>query len=182
MMDDSFWEQYADNAESHYNEEFAKFIGDLTISLKCSSVLEIGCNAGNDLKLFSESIKVNGLDYNEKIIDIAKKRFPAFDFKKGSVTNMPYEDSSIDLVFTHGFFNYLKDDMIDDAVAEMYRVAKKYIVNCEISNQNIAEKNNRKGRDMYKRWLEYNVKIISNVEMHEDIEPEKAVFVLVRKL
>ena len=34
---------------------------------------------------------------------------------------------------------------------------------------------------MYKRWLEYKVKIISNVEMHEEIDPEKTKFTLIKK-
>ena len=184
MMNDKFWEEYAQNAESHYNEEFAKFIRDLTTSLRCTSVLEVGCNAANDLKLFPETIEINGLDTNEKILDIARTRFPSFNFKKGSVTELPYENSTIDLVFTHGFLNYLEDDKVDKAIDEMYRVAKRYIVNCEILGEdNILDaKTNRKGRNTYKKWLEYKVKIISNVEMHEEIDSEKPRFLLVRKL
>ena len=184
IMDDKFWEEYASNAESNYNEEFSKFIRDLVTSLRCTSVLEVGCNAGNDLKLFPESVQVNGLDSNQKIIDISKARFPSFNFKVGSVTELPYEDNSIDLVFTHGFMNYLEDDKISKAVEELFRVAKRYIVNCELLGEDniIEEKTNRKGRNMYKKWLEYKVKIISNVEMHEEIDPEKPRFLLVRKL
>ena len=183
-MDDKFWEEYASNAESNYNEEFSKFIRDLVLSLRCTSVLEIGCNAGNDLKLFPELIQVNGLDSNQKIIDISKAKFPSFNFKVGMVTELPYEDDSIDLVFTHGFMNYLEDDKISKAVEELFRVAKRYIVNCELLGEDdvIEEKTNRKGRNMYKKWLEYKVKIISNVEMHEEIDPEKPRFLLVRKL
>lgn len=183
-MNREFWEEYAQNADSHYNEEFAKFIRDLVISLRCNSVLEVGCNAGNDLKLFPENMDVFGVDSNEKIIDIAKKRLPQVDFKNGKVTKLPFDDSSIDLTFTHSFFNYLEDNEIDDGVKELFRVSKKYIVNCEIFGEDniIEEQNNRKGRNMLKRWMEYKVKIISNVEMHEEIDPEKSKFVLVRKL
>ena len=35
---------------------------------------------------------------------------------------------------------------------------------------------------MLKRWINYKVKIVSNVDMHEDIEPEKVRFTLLRKL
>ena len=109
-MNKEFWEKYAQEADSHYNEEFAKFIRDLTTSLRCTSVLEVGCNAGNDLKLFPDTIEIHGIDSNEKIIEIAKTRIPSAKFQVGKVTELPYEDSSIDLVFTHGFFNYLEDD------------------------------------------------------------------------
>jgi hypothetical protein len=35
---------------------------------------------------------------------------------------------------------------------------------------------------MLKRWLDYKVRIVSDVDMHEDIEPEKKRFVLLKKL
>ena len=38
-----FWDKYADGNEARYNEEFAKFTRDLATSLRCTSVLEIGC-------------------------------------------------------------------------------------------------------------------------------------------
>ena len=183
-MNREFWEKYAEDADLHYNEEFAKFIRDLVLSLRCLSVLEVGCNAGNDLKLFTSNIDVNGLDSNEKIVEIAKKRNPHVNFKVGTVTKLPYDNSSIDLIFTHGFFNYLDDGQIEDGIKEIFRVSKKYIVNCEIygTNNVIDEKNNQKGRNMLEKWMNYKVKVISNVEMHEEIDPEKSRFVLVRKL
>ena len=183
-MDDKFWEEYADDAESHYNEEFAKFIRDLTLQLRCNNVLEVGCNAGNDLKLFPESIQVHGVDSNPKIIDKAQKRFPNFDFKTCSVTDLPFENSSIDMVFSHEFFNYLEDDKVNKGIDEIFRVCRRYVVNCELLGEDniIDEKSNRKGRNMYKKWLDYKVKIISNVEMHEEIDSEKPRFVLIRKL
>ena len=35
---------------------------------------------------------------------------------------------------------------------------------------------------MQKRWLDYKVKIVSNVDMHEEIDPDKSRFTLLRKL
>ena len=180
-MDDQFWSNCANNADSHYNEEFAKFIRNLTVSLKCNSVLEVGCNAGNDLTLFSKETKVFGLDYNDTIIEKARARNPSFDFTVGSSQKMPYEDTSMDIVFTHGFFNYLQDDLIDKSVSEIFRVAKAYIVTCEIAGNMIDKKDDRKSRDMLKRWSSYPLRVISNVEMHEDIDAEKPVFFLAKK-
>ena len=183
-MNKEFWEKYADDADSHYNEEFAKFIRDLTTSLRCTSVLEVGCNAGNDLKLFPDTIEVHGVDSNQKIIEKAKARFQSGNFKVGTVSELPYENSSIDMVFSHGFFNYLEDELVAKGIDEIFRVAKKYVVSCEVfGNDNIIDEvNSRKGRNMFQRWSEYKVKIISNVDMHEEIDPEQSKFVLVRKL
>ena len=181
-MNDKYWEEFAANADSNYNEEFAKFIHDLTVSLRCTSVLEIGCNAGNDLRLMGDGIAVYGVDSNPAIIGIARSRLESFNFRVGSATKLPFDDASIDLVFTHGFMNHLEDKDVDPAVAEIFRVSQKYAVNCELLEDGESSGVPYMGRDMYRRWLSYKVKIISNVEMHEDIDPAKPRFLLVRKI
>ena len=178
-----FWDKYADENEARYNEEFAKYTKDLATSLHCTSVLEIGCGTGIDLRLFPDTFKIYGIDLNDNALDIAKEKIPIANFKKGTITDLPFDDSSIDFVFTHQLLNYLDDDTLEKGVAEMYRVSGKYIMNCEKyeeTEKKIDE--NHKFRNMYKRWINYKVKIVSNVDMHEDIEPEKARFILLRKL
>ena len=98
-------------------------------------------------------------------------------------TKLPFEDSSVDFVFTHKLLNYLDDDTLDNGVSEMFRVAKKCIVNCELFGESEEMINDEmKFRNMQKRWLNYKVKVVSNVNMHEDIEPEQVRFTLLRKL
>jgi ubiquinone/menaquinone biosynthesis C-methylase UbiE len=182
--DFEFWKKYSEN--EMYNEEFAKFIRDLAISLKANSVLEIGCNIGNDLRLLPETMKVYGVDLNEWALEKAKNSLPAFEFKKGSITSIPYEDSSIDFVFTHNVLNYVPESDMTKSTCELFRVSRKYILNCELFSEG---EETIKGiltgcwyRNMYKRWLDFKVKIISDVQMHEDIEPKKPHFTLVRKI
>ena len=180
---EEFWKKYADENESRYNEEFAKFTKDLAISLRCTSVLEIGCGTGIDLRLFPDTFQIHGVDLNEYALDIAKEKFPVANFQKGSITDLPFEDSSIDFVFTHGLLNYLDEDTLKKGISEMHRVSGKYIMNCEVFSS-IEEKidENQTSRNMLKRWMDYKVRIVSDVDMHEDIEPEKKRFVLLKKL
>jgi ubiquinone/menaquinone biosynthesis C-methylase UbiE len=96
--DKEFWDNYAKENESRYNEEFAKFIRDLAISLRCKSVLEIGCGTGIDLRLFPDTLEVHGIDLNDLALDMAKKNGTAHDFKKGSITKLPFADSCIDFI------------------------------------------------------------------------------------
>ena len=181
--DKEFWDKYTKENEARYNEEFAKFTRDLAISLRCTSVLEIGCGTGIDLRLFPDSFKIHGLDLNEKALEVAKEKFPIGEFKKGSITDLPFEDSSIDFVFTHQLLNYLDDDILEKGVAEMYRVAGKYVMNCEKFQEDEKQiDKHHKFRNMQNRWLDYKVRIVSNVDMHEEIEPDKARFTLLRKL
>ena len=180
--DEEFWNKYANENESKFNEEFAKFVRDLVVSLRCTSVLEIGCGTGIDLRLFPETFDVHGIDLNDTALDIAKK-ISKFDFRKYSITELPFEDSSIDFVFTHQLLNYLEDDVLEKGISEMYRVSGKYIMNCERYDESEKQINrDSKYRNMQKRWLDYKVRIISNVDMHEEIEPDKSRFTLLRKL
>jgi len=184
--DINYWNKYTDKNESNYNEVFAKFIRDLATSLRAINVLEVGCNTGNDLQGFSENFEVHGLDMNERALDIAIQRFPSFKFKNGSITEMPYEDSSIDFVFTHNVLNYIPEKEMDKTINELYRVSRKYILNCELFDENESPIDDNEvsswNRNVCKRWVNFKVKIISDVDMHEDIESQKPRFTLIRKV
>ena len=186
MYDTNFWNKYTEDDESNYNEEFAKFIRDLALSLKAKNVLEVGCNTGNDLSAFPQDFEVHGIDLNENAIEKAKKKFSSFKFQKASVVKIPFSDSSIDFVFTHNVLNFIPDEEIPQGVNELFRVSNKYILNCELfdeyeSSMDIIE-TKAKHRNMLKRWSDFKVKIISHVDMHEDIDPKKTRFTLVRKI
>lgn len=187
-MDDAYWERMAAKAGANANAEFGRFISGLAVQLHCASVLEIGCNAGNDLLQFPSQVSVHGLDSNPRIAEAARRRLPAgADVRVGSVLTMPFADASVDLVFTHGFFNHLEDGLVDAGVAEAFRVSARYVACCEVlgSGEGAAIEGAPTpcwGRNMYRRWLEHKVKIISNVQMHEDIDPAQPRFVLVRKV
>jgi len=72
------------------------------------------------------------------------------------------------------------------AVNELFRVSNKYILNCELFEENESSMNidetNAKYRNMLQRWSDFKVKIISHVDMHEEIDPKKTRFTLVRKI
>jgi ubiquinone/menaquinone biosynthesis C-methylase UbiE len=183
IYNEEFWNKYSDENESRYNEEFAKFTRDLATSLRCTSVLEIGCGTGIDLRLFSDTFQIHGVDINDHALEIAKEKLPIANFKKGSITELPFEDSSIDFVFTHGLMNYLDEDTLEKGIAEIYRIAGKYIMNCEKFEETEKQiDENQKFRNMKNKWLGYKVKFVSNVDMHEDIDSDKPRFTLLKKL
>jgi len=180
---EGFWNKYADENESRSNEEFTKFLTNLARSLHCTSVLEIGCGTGIDLRKFDDSFEIHGIDLNEHALEIAKGNIPKSKFYKESITKLPFEDSSVDFVFTHKLLNYLDDETVDNGVSEMFRVAKRYILNCELFGETEEKIDDEmRFRNMLKRWLNYKVRVVSNVNMHEDIEPEQVRFTLLRKL
>ena len=180
---EGFWNKYADENESRNNEEFTKFLTNLARSLHCTSVLEIGCGTGIDLRKFDDSFEIHGIDLNEHALELAKVNIPKSKFYKESITKLPFEDSSVDFVFTHKLLNYLDDETVDKGVSEMFRVAKRYILNCELFGETEEKIDDEmRFRNMLKRWLNYKVRVVSNVNMHEDIEPEQVRFTLLKKL
>ena len=180
---EGFWNKYADENESRSNEEFTKFLTNLVRSLHCTSVLEIGCGTGIDLRKFDDSFEIHGIDLNEHALELAKGNIPKAKFYKESITKLPFEDSSVDFVFTHKLLNYLDDETVDNGVSEMFRVAKRYILNCELFGETEEKIDDEmRFRNMLKRWLNYKVRVVSNVNMHEEIEPEQVRFTLLRKL
>jgi ubiquinone/menaquinone biosynthesis C-methylase UbiE len=180
-----YWDDYAQNHLGNFNYEMAKFIKDLAISLRVQSVLEVGCSAGNDLKLFPDEFDVSGIDLSEIAITQARENLPKFNFKVGNTTEIPFVDSSVDFVFTRNLLNYLDASQAKKGVAELFRVSKKYICNIELFSENeeqLGNNPNTYGKNMKKHWMDYKVKIISNVEMHEEIDPKKSRFTLLRKI
>ena len=184
QYNEEFWNQYANENESRYNEEFSKYVRDLASSLPgVQSILEIGCGTGIDLRLFSDSFQLHGIDLNEHALGIAKEKLPNGNFQKGNITELPFEDSTIDFVFTHGLMNYLDDDDLKKGIGEMYRVSKKWIMHCEKyekSEKQIDE--NHKFRNMGEKWLEYKVKVVSDVDLHEDYGQDQTRFTLFKKV
>jgi ubiquinone/menaquinone biosynthesis C-methylase UbiE len=183
QYNDGFWNKYADENESRYNEEFSKYVKDLASSLPTvQSILEIGCGTGIDLRLFPDSFQLHGIDLNEHALKIAKEKLSFANFQKGNITELPFEDSSIDFVFTHGLMNYLDDDILEKGISEMYRVSKKWIMHCEKyekTEKRIDE--NQKFRNMGEKWLNYEVKFVSDVDLHEDYGQDDTRFTLLKK-
>jgi len=179
MYDEGVWKRNA--GLDIENSEFCKFIRNLAASLHDENALEVGCSSGRDLKLFNPSAPVSGVDLNKYAISKAKHNFPNWEFKVASVTDLPFEDNSFDFVFTHKTLNYVEDDQMDAAISEIFRVTKKYAANCEIYGDRQGS-NGLVPLDVLARWMDYKVKVISNVDMHEEIEPDRARFTLVRKI
>lgn len=185
--DVNFWNKWTDQNESITSEELPKFIHDLVLSLGAQKVLEVGCNAGNNLLAFQKGFAVYGIDLSEYALKKARQKYPSFKFKKGSILDIPMNDSEIDFVFTRSVLNYIPDKDMEKAMSEMYRVSNKYILNLEKYGEDGKEiqsskQNSSWYRNMQKWWSEFEVKIVSHVDMHEEIDPSKTRFTLVKKM
>ena len=181
--DAGFWDAYADGNEARYNPEFARFVAGLAASLRCSGVLEVGCGTGIDLRLLPGGTRACGADPSARALGIARREMPSADFCGARIEDLPFADSSVDLVFTHQLLNHLGDGEVGAGIPEMLRVASRYVMSCERFGEDGAGAGGRAVfRDMRRRWSGHGVRVVSDVDMHSDIEPDGARFTLVRKL
>jgi len=93
------------------------------------SVLEVGCNIGNNLETISALgiPTVVGIEPNVKAARIGKERGRTIII--GEALNLPIEGSTYDLVFTAGVLMHIPD--YRDAMREIWRVTRKYALAIE---------------------------------------------------
>jgi SAM-dependent methyltransferase len=86
-------------------------------------VLDIGCGVGSFLQLVAErGAQPFGLDASEALIEFARPRLPAAEFRAGEMEALPYDDDTFDLVT--GFNSFFFADDFVAALREAGRVAK----------------------------------------------------------
>lgn len=94
------------------------------VSLKKNAkILDIGCGKGRYLKNLVKEFPYN--QYNAVDLSIKVMKFldmPLIEKRQGTLTNIPYEDSTFDIVYTCEALEHAVD--IESAVKEMARVTK----------------------------------------------------------
>jgi SAM-dependent methyltransferase len=90
-------------------------------------VLEAGCGIATDgLQFARAGARYTGLDFTHEAVELARRRFELYGqegtFLQGSVTELPFEAESFDLVFSHGVIHHLPETR--RAVEEFHRVLR----------------------------------------------------------
>ncbi len=88
------------------------------------SLLDVGCGTGlfSDMA-FKQGAKVSGVDACENLIDQAKKRNSEISFSTGEMEELPFSDSSYEIVCGFNSFQYAAS--IKNALTEAKRVLKE---------------------------------------------------------
>lgn len=74
-------------------------------------ILDVGCGNGRLYELFKErTIDYYGVDFSEKLIEIAGKRYPQFKFQVADAFNLPFPDSFFDKVFSIAVFHHIPSE------------------------------------------------------------------------
>jgi ubiquinone/menaquinone biosynthesis C-methylase UbiE len=100
------------------------------VSLEGLEILEVGCGSGGMLQrlvgLGAAPARLAGIDLMDDRIAVARRRFPAADFRVGSADALPYPDSSFDIVSQMTLFSSVVEPGLRSAIAaEMQRVVRR---------------------------------------------------------
>lgn len=123
----NLWASKYDESEGYLNsfekDVFWKILGDLSTDPRGWRILDAGCGTGRMIKAFLHGEnEVIGLDSSEKMLELAREKFPRVQFIKGDIEKLPFEDNSFDIVFAAFVIVHLKYP--DRAFDEVYRVLK----------------------------------------------------------
>lgn len=132
-----FGDQYTERNKIDHRRHLPIWIdvvSELDPSYHIYSILEVGCNRGHNLKALEDFLRINyspvvGIDVNEYAL--SKARRSGCTVQQGNILNLPFAANSFDLVFTMGVLIHISPDNLPQAVKEMYRVSRRFILAIE---------------------------------------------------
>lgn len=111
---------------------------------KAKKVLEVGCGFGRCLPFLIQNIasieKLVGVEFSKTQIANSEEYFNTlghFDNRnkieiiEGNANNLPFEDNSFDLVYTHVCLTHIPPEQINRVTGEISRVSRKWIIHVE---------------------------------------------------
>ena len=88
-------------------------------------ILEAGCGSGRFVYFLDKlGYDVCGIELNVETVSMINQRFPHLKITVGDVTQLPFDDNSLDSIISLGVIEHVVDG-IDGPINEMYRVLKK---------------------------------------------------------
>lgn len=131
--DDYFREQEGQPARS----ERAEWLADRIASYRPTSVLEIGCGYGKQLRAIRQrlpEVPLLGIDFSPTQLDYAKGFLDGIDrvsLMLGDGQRVPLQDNSVDLVMTSAVILHNAPEIADQIRREAIRVARRWVVHNE---------------------------------------------------
>jgi ubiquinone/menaquinone biosynthesis C-methylase UbiE len=131
-----FGDEYVDRNQVDYRSRVAVFHD--IIPQDVHTVLEVGCNRGHNLTAIKDlGLDAMGVEPNHKALAIAREKH---NVVYGTAQKLRVPDGFADLAFTCGVLMHIPPGDLDKAMAELWRVAKKYVLIIEYQgNQGMIE-------------------------------------------
>jgi spore coat polysaccharide biosynthesis protein SpsF len=131
-----FGDEYVDRNRYEISATLAMFSRILSKAYNVSSLFEIGCNIGQNLRalqLLKPGSKISGIEINATAHANAVKDFP--DVINGSVLELDVASiGTFDLVFTKGVLIHINPDRLPDIYDKMASIGRRYVLMSEYYN------------------------------------------------
>ncbi|MAF36665.1 hypothetical protein CL622_06130 [archaeon] len=97
------------------------------------NILDVGCGTGYlEQFLAKQSARVTGIDISSKMLEQARAKFPAVDFKEADIYS--FEAGQFDAVIANSFLHHCKDNqLILKKIAELVRPGGVLFVGMELN-------------------------------------------------
>lgn len=152
-----------DNEERYFLNFYQGFLNsfekmkELTGKDSFNSLFEVGCGSGVNLYLLksrlNEGSYIGGLDYSERMIELAKRIVEGVDLYYGNATELPIEPKT-DLVIADSVFQYFDShEYAKQTLVRMLDKANDLVFLGEIHNE-----------DLHDEWLDNRRKTIANYD------------------
>jgi ubiquinone/menaquinone biosynthesis C-methylase UbiE len=103
-------------------------VDDVTgLASNAASIVDLGCGPATVLKKLARKrpdLSLTGVDIDETMLSIAKRRLPQVRFLQGSIDAVPVEDQSTDMVISSMVFHHLPREVKHGALREAKRILK----------------------------------------------------------
>ncbi|MCX6791004.1 MAG: class I SAM-dependent methyltransferase [Candidatus Gribaldobacteria bacterium] len=89
-----------------------------------NKVLDLGCGNGRCVEIIkAKGGEYTGIDISDKLIEIAKKRYPAENFQVGDALSLPYPDNSFGIIYSIAVLHHIPSaEMREKFLQEASRV------------------------------------------------------------
>jgi ubiquinone/menaquinone biosynthesis C-methylase UbiE len=92
-----------------------------------AALVDLGCGPATVLRRLAAQrpdLSLTGVDIDEAMLSIARRRLPQVRFLQGSIDKLPIDDASADVVISSMVFHHLKRDVKQAAFREAKRILK----------------------------------------------------------
>jgi SAM-dependent methyltransferase len=129
-MQHDYYKEYYDLERQHWwfvarekiiSNYIQKLIDEKQLEKNNLKILNVGCGPGRSSQYLSEFGSVVSIEYDKYCCEFAAEK-TGLEIIHGSITELPFEDQSFDLVCAFDVIEHVEDDQL--AVTEMKRVAK----------------------------------------------------------
>ena len=110
-------------------DAFTELLG----GLELGSILEVGCNRGQNLAAVGRgsTARLVGVDVNPYALDLARREAPVAEYVEAQAAELPFPDASFDLVFTVGVLIHVSPESLARVLAEIVRVSARFVLAAE---------------------------------------------------